>query len=90
MKSGVDLPVQIFIELVRRPIGGVDRGCHLRLGLLLLVRQRIPNLLPKEAVSPLEDDVVLQQQPQVGIQLVVFNIAQEDKDHFLVAIVDGL
>ena len=94
MQGGVDLSVQIFVEgsWMMRSVGavlrvhrgwGLGRGC-------LEVRQRISQLVPEQTVSPTEHNVVLQQQPQVGVHGTGLNVAQEDKDHLLAAVVNCL
>ena len=67
--------------------GGLDRGLWLG---LLQVWQAVPHLLPEQGVPPLQHDVVLQQQPQIGIELARVEAADEDEDHLLVALVHRL
>ena len=57
---------------------------------MLLVRQRILELLPEERVAPLQNNVVLEQESQVWIKEVGLNVAQKDKDELLGSVVDSL
>ena len=79
VQCGVDLSVQIFVEGGRmvRSVGAVltvHRGWGLGRG-RLEVRQRISQLVPEQIVSPTEYDVVLQQQPQVGVHGAGLDVA---------------